>query len=249
MRATEALSGPARASLAEKRIFFGHQSVGENILAGLSDLAREDPTLPLRLVTLDEAGLQPGGFFSHAHLGSNGDPAGKTNDFARLLDERLAGRLDVAFHKYCFVDVTASADVRSLFQHYESVMGRLRANHPGVTFVHVTVPLMRVQSGPKAIVKKAIGRAPAGYADNFRREEFNALIRGKYAGREPVFDLAAIESMTMDGRPVEISFGGVRGRGLLEPYTADGGHLNALGRRLVAHHLVAFLAALAPSGR
>ena len=39
-------------SLNSKKIFFGHQSVGENIIQGLRDLIAEDPRLTLVLCAL-----------------------------------------------------------------------------------------------------------------------------------------------------------------------------------------------------
>jgi hypothetical protein len=241
------LTDAARASLAAKRIFFGHQSVGGNIMDGVADLVQQHPSLGIKIVRLDEVPDQPGGFFADADIGRNEQPTSKTAAFAGLMDEGLADSLDIAFHKYCFVDVTRGMDVRNLFASYESTMTRLRAAHPRVTFVHVTVPLMTAQSGPKAAVKKLIGRPPAGYQDNFAREEFNDLMRRAYSGREPVFDLAAIESAAPDGRQETISFQGTQGRALFPPYTTDGGHLNDRGRRRVAEELIVFLAQLPAS--
>ena len=59
-------------------------------------------------------------------------------------------------------------------------------------FVHVTVPLTAAQSGLKSLVKRPMGRAP----DNVRLEEYNQLLRRTYAGREPIFDLARLESIS-----------------------------------------------------
>ena len=247
MRTIGELTETAKARLATKRIFFGHQSVGGNIMDGVGDLVREQPTLGLKVVGLDESASTSGGFFAHALVGTNEHPTTKTDEFARLLDEGLASRVDIAFHKYCFVDVTERVDAQGVFAHYRDTMGRLRAAYPGVTFVHVTAPLMAVQSGPKALVKKMLGRAPARYQDNFRREQFNELIRREYLGREPVFDLAAVESSAPDGRQETISFQGTNGRALFAPHTSDGGHLNEIGRRRVAEELVVLLAQLAAS--
>jgi lysophospholipase L1-like esterase len=78
-----------------------------------------------------------------------------------------------------------------------------------------------------------LGRRSPRIADNARRELFNDRLRAEYGGREPVFDLAAIES------------GGVGPRSLRADYTEDGGHLNALGRRDVATALLALFSSIA----
>jgi hypothetical protein len=108
----------------------------------------------------------------------------------------------------------------------------------------VTTPLMRVQSGPKALLKRLLGRSPGRYGGNFARERFNDLMRQAYGGREPLFDLAAIESTRPDGRREVIRSGGRSAHALVPAYTADNAHLNELGRRRVAEELLVFLARL-----
>jgi len=233
-------------ALASRRIFFGHQSVGANIMAGVADLLAAEPRLGLHVVT-DPAALGGGGAFLHGTVGRNGDPGGKTDDFAARLDGPLAGRVDVAFHKYCYVDVTAGSDVPAVFDHYRRVMERLAAAHPGVVFVHVTTPLVTVPGGPVAALKRLLGRTPARAADDLARERFNELMRGAYAGREPLFDLAAIESTRPDGSREALDVGGHRAYALVPAYAADGSHLNEMGRRRVAGELLVFLARLPAS--
>ena len=70
---------PARSleKLSGKRIYFGHQSVGYDIVGGLKALVGERPDLRLRIVegrALDAAG---GGAFLHARNGKN-HPVGVT---------------------------------------------------------------------------------------------------------------------------------------------------------------------------
>jgi hypothetical protein len=234
----------ARSEVARKRIFFGHQSVGSNIVDGLVDLVHEQPALGLHVLGLDASRTEVGGFFAHEQIGANEQPATKTEAFARLMDEGLAGRLDVAFHKYCFVDIAPNADPRALFGAYRATMERLRLSFPHVTFVHVTVPLTTVQDGPKAAFKKLLGRVPAGYAGNLAREEFNEAMRQAYRGREPVFDLAAVEASLPGGGIETFTIGGRHGLALVPAYASDGAHLNRAGRRVVAESLLAFLAEL-----
>jgi hypothetical protein len=236
----------AWAVLAAKRVYFGHQSVGANVMEGVVELAAAEPRLGLRVVT-DAAALEAGGAFLHGPVGRNGDPGGKTDDFAARLDGPLAGRVDIAFHKYCYVDVTAASDVPALFERYRAGMVRLTAAHPGVVFVHVTTPLVTVPGGAVATLKGLLGRTSGRAADDLARERFNELMRRAYAGREPVFDLAAIESTRPDGTREILSAGGHRAYALVPAYASDGSHLNEAGRRRVAEELLVFLARLPAS--
>jgi hypothetical protein len=231
-------------SLGTKRIFFGHQSVGANIMEGVADVIREEPRIGLR-VAGGEGALDDGaGVFAHGPVGKNGDPGFKTDDFARRIEGPLRGKVDVAFHKYCYVDITETTDVAAVFDHYQKTMARLRAEFPGVVFVHVTTPLVRVQSGPRAALKLLLGQSPGRYGGNFARERFNELMRDAYRGREPLFDLASTESTRPDGRREAIQSGKRSGYALVPAYTTDNSHLNEVGRRRVAEELLVFLARL-----
>lgn len=234
---------PAWRELAAKRLFFGHQSVGDNIMEGVGDLVRAEPRIGLR-VQAGESAPDGGGVFAHERIGRNGDPGLKTDEFARLIEGPLRGRVDVAFHKYCYADLSETTDVPAVFGHYQKTMTRLRAEFPEVLFVHVTSPLVRVQSGPKAALKLLLGRSPGRYEGDFARERFNQLMRDAYRGREPLFDLAAIESTHPDGRREAIRSGSRSGYALVPAYTTDNSHLNELGRRRVAEELLVFLARL-----
>ena len=230
--------------LGTKRIFFGHQSVGDNIMDGVNGVLRDQPRIGLRVAGGADALAGGAGVFAHGRIGRNGDPGLKTDEFARLIEGPLRGKVDVAFHKYCYADIVESTDVAAVFDHYEKTMARLRAEAPGVIFVHVTTPLVRVQSGPKAALKRLLGRSPGRYGGDFARERFNDLMRNAYRGREPVFDLATIESTRPDGRREAIRAGSRSGYALVPAYTSDNSHLNEQGRRRVAEELLVFLARL-----
>lgn len=234
-------------SLGTKRVFFGHKSVGANIMNGVADVLRDEPRIGLRVADDKDALAGGGVVFAHGSVGKNGDPALKTDDFARLIEGPLRGKVDVAFHKYCYADVTEKTDVAAVFGYYQTSMARLRAEFPGVTFVHVTVPLVRVQSGPRAALKLLLGQNPGRYGANFARERFNDLMRDAYRGKEPLFDLAAIESTRPDGSREAIQSGKRSGYALVPAYTLDNSHLNEVGRRRVAEELLVFLARLPAS--
>lgn len=232
----------AWAQLAGKRVYFGHQSVGGNIMQGVSDLAAAEPKLGLRV--LESAPADSGGAFVHGDVGQNGYPARKTDDFARNVEDGSLGRVDIAIHKYCFADIVDTTNVEAVFAHYRDTMARLKAAHPSVVFVHVTSPLVRVQSGPVAALKLLLGRAPGRYPSNFKRETFNQLMRAEYGGREPLFDLAVVESTRPDGTRESIRVGKRSGYALFPGWTDDGSHLNAAGRKRAAEEFLVLLARL-----
>ena len=69
-------------------------------------------------------------------------------------------------------------------------------------------------------------------------------IRETFAGREPLFDLAAVESTRPDGSRVFFERAGTPVYYLAPEYTNDGGHLIGAGRRSAAEALLATLAGI-----
>jgi hypothetical protein len=248
--AAAALAASARESarkLSDARLFFAHQSVGGNIMDGVKALLESAPSGSIKLMSLaavPQAGA--GGFFVHERLGTNGDPEGKTDAFVSTLEGGLGNRLDVALQKYCFADFTPTTDSQRVFDYYRQAVDRVHRDFPGLTLVHVTAPLMAVQSGPRAVVKKLIGQAPDYYEDNIVRERFNDLMRQTYGGREPLFDLARLES-TREGSETResTSFKGQTVFALLPQYTTDGGHLTPEVEQRIAAEFLNFLAGVA----
>lgn len=224
---------------ASRRVFFGHQSVGANILDGVSDVTsgklriREGRTAAL----LESPGLL------HARLGENEAPLTKLADFEAALDG-LAGHVDIAFFKFCYIDFDAATDADALFRAYVKTLERLKKKYPEITFVHFTVPLTVVARGPKAWLRQALTQeAPWGAKENEIRHRFNSLLRARFEG-QPVFDLAALESTRPDGTAACYEFRGNTLPALVPEYSDDGQHLNSVGRRRVAEALLTFLARL-----
>ena len=135
-------------------------------------------------------------------------------------------------------------DVKALFARYRATIDDLRTKNPGTTFVHVTAPLTVVQGGVKENLKRLLGRAPYGTIENMRREEYNTLLRQAYREREPIFDLARVESTAPDGTVVTTEWKGSVAPAMAPAYTDDGGHLNAAGKLRAARELVSVLAAI-----
>lgn len=227
-------------TIANSSVFFGHQSVGMNILSGVtavySAAGLEPPTM------LESASAPPAvAAFAHAYIGENGSPSTKMAAFAAILRDGMGAWADIAFMKFCYVDVVAGSDVEALFAEYRVLASELEAEFPDVQFLHMTVPLT-TEPGIKAKVMNLIGRGADGRADNVAREQYNARIRAQYAGTGRLVDVAALESTTPDGKRVSGSYQGHEYFALYEGYAADTGHLNATGERTVAEGLLAVIA-------
>ena len=228
--------------LAQRRIFFGHQSVGENLLDGVKQLATK-AGVPVRIIETDAASKVGPATFGHTFVAENGNPTHKLQSFNQAMGSQSAG-LDIAFMKFCFVDFNVNTDVKELFAHYQATIDDLRTRNPGTTFIHVTAPLTGDQGGFKGFVKRLLGRAPYGIMENIRLEEYNALLRQAYRGREPIFDLARVESTAPDGKVLTAKWQGSVTPTMVPGYTDDGGHLNAAGRLRAARELISVLAAV-----
>lgn len=245
--ATTAAAEPAARSdlarLARRSVFFGHQSVGMNLLDGVAELAREGGPAP-RIVEVRAGEAVPPGTLGHAWVGENHAPATKLAAFAKAIDALPPPGVEVALVKLCYVDFTPATDVEALLREYREALAGLKRRHPGTTFVHVTAPVSGVQGGWKGWAKRIAGQAPYGLVENVVRERFNRLLRREYQGKEPLFDLARVEATAPDGRLETVTWKGEVAPALVPAYTDDGGHLNGLGRRQAATALVSLLAAL-----
>jgi len=237
------------AKVSALRVFFGHQSVGGNIVDGLEELRSLAGDTALRVLhgTADTA--LPPAFFAEAKVGKNGEPLGKLADFKDRLDGPLLGRVDVALVKICYVDLAAGAhvDPDSLFTAYRRTVLDLEAAHPGLVVVPVTSPLTVRDFGARGrldALKGAVRRWLGRQDDNARRSRFNARLREGFGDRV-VFDVAAIESTRPDGTRIRYGSGGTV-EALAPEYSSDGGHLNALGRKVAARALLRTLARIAP---
>ncbi len=228
--------------LARSRVVFGHQSVGENLLAGLAALAKEEG-VALRVVQGRDAALlgEPG--LVHDAIGENEDPSRKVKDFGALVTT-LGPLAQVAAMKLCYVDFDQPRDPVLLLAEYQREVAALREKFPGLTVLHVTAPLTIVQTGLKAVLKDLLGKGRWGRKFNLARHAYNERLRAAVKG-EPLFDLAEAQAGSGPGRCVDV----VDGKEIpcLRPELSDdGGHLNARGQREVAR---AFAAALASALR
>lgn len=230
------------AALRRRRVFFGHQSVGENILKGVRELAVGAAEPPPRIVSLDDrevinvalgSQVDGAGFIAEAHIGRNGDPEAKMADFMTYLRGGVAARVDTALMKLCYVDFGRRTRPERIFARYRDMADDVARDFPDLMLVHATVPLT---TGPSLA--------------NALRGEYNSLLRAHYSANR-VLDIAALEcpetSSTRRSSPRPFA---ALGRETLDPsLTTDGGHLNDVGSRRVAAGFVAALGSSATPER
>lgn len=223
--------------LARKRVCFGHQSVGANLINGLSALS------PGRLDIVEGYDLEifrhP--VFVHFRVGQNHDPLSKFRAFAEILNAGVGERVDVAFFKLCYVDITAQTDISKLFPAYQDAMSSLSRRYPKVIFMHVTVPLKRVGGGVLGWLREKSGSFDREREDQVRRHTFNQLLRSAYGKSCRLFDLAEEEATYPDGSSASFQYRGETVPNLVAAYTDDGGHLNQPAAERMAGRLLASL--------
>ena len=234
-------------TLSKKRIYFGHQSVGYNIMDGIRDIMNTNHNINLTIAESSNAKDLKDSFFAHSRVGKNMDPVSKIEDFNNIIENSLGENVDIAFFKFCYVDIHSGTDIEQVFNVYKSSISALQKKFPNITFVHVTVPLTankggikRIVSQTKRVIKSILGKDDM--YDNSIKARYNNLIRNTYSSSEPVFDLAKIESTYPDGHRTPYAKGDKKYYTLVPNYTNDGGHLNEKGRKIVAEQLLIFLA-------
>jgi hypothetical protein len=231
------------AELSRSRVFFGHQSVGGNVLDGLTALAA-DNGVALRIVEVP-AGVgdgQPG--LVHTKVGTNAQPATKCDAFGSFLSANADAKWDAAVLKFCYADLGDRSDVtpEQLLDLYKRMVASVRSARPGLTLVHSTIPLNSNGLGTGDRVKGFLGLGTSKDANNVRRNRFNELLRKEYAG-EPLFDVARAESTRADGTRNGFKKDGQFFSSMAREFTSDGGHLSPQGRRWVAQEFARSVAA------
>lgn len=219
------------AQLSQTRVFFGHKSVGRNILSGVESLYDSHDTAPPTMVEVEPGEvpeLAEGGVLVESSIGENRHPYRKLENFEATLRAGLSSEVDVALVKFCYIDIRWDSDVERLFSTYKETMERLQEDYPDVRFVHATAPLTTGPYGLKDHIKMLVGRN-----DNANRERYNQMMRATY-GKEQLLDIALVEGTAPDGIFHAELHGG---------YSSDGAHLNATGQGVVAAEFVRLLAA------
>lgn len=233
------LAGVPRTSwvrLAQRRIYFGHQSVGYNILAGVADVLRLEPVVQLQVIESTAPQPTVAAGLVHSQIGRNCDSKSKLDAFSSRLRAGTGPWANAALFKFCYADIEATTDIDSLMLDYEHTMEVLGQEFPALRLLHMTVPLTSPPNLLRRIAKRLLGRPASDYADNRQREAFNALLRARCAGAGTLFDLARIEATRPDGTLVD------DGAAMFSGYTSDRSHLDETGRVVVAREFLRFLA-------
>lgn len=229
-------------TLLNKKIFFGHQSVGKNIIDGIEDLKKDYPWLEFNIVDTKESGDINGPVFAHQKVGKNREPDTKMEEFKNILHtDLLGGSADIAALKFCYVDIQKDTNVLKVFNKYKETVEELKANNPDTLIIHFTVPLKTVQSGWKGWVKEITGRTLQGAEENILRNQYNKMLVSEFSNEDLVFDIARLESTLPDGSRREFKDNYETYYSLAEEYTYDGGHLNEMGRKYIAEQFLLFL--------
>jgi hypothetical protein len=219
-----------------RTIFFGHQSVGENILDGLRQIAAAEQWPALTVV--EGSAPASGPALVHSKVGANGDPSSKIVGFKQALDAGAGASAEVALMKFCFWDIRADTDVDKVFAEYRSTMSDISRRYPNLTLLHATVPLVVEDRDFRARIRRMVGSSVPTDADNARREALNQKIRATYGDR--VFDIARAEQDPIaSGGDVPY---------LAASFSSDGAHLNDVGRRQVASEFVRTVATVSRVG-
>lgn len=224
--------------LQQMRVFFGHRSVGRNILDGIEDLS--DATgVSIDVRESDDAAVAAGSAHTilHTGIGENGRPQSKIDHFARLMRSGLAEEVDVAFMKFCYVDSQGDMSPEEIFESYVDEMEKLEAEFPDTMFLYVTMPLRAPRTDIKGRIKMLLGMESRGREDNVPRHRFNELLRDAKAGTGRLFDLARAEATGQGGGHETFRQDGEVYEAMYPAYSSDGGHLNEYGRGVVAAEL------------
>jgi hypothetical protein len=228
-------------TLKDSRILFAHKSVGSSVISGIKKLS-DEAGISLNIQAVDNKPLSEGDMFAHTSGGENEKPKTKVDSFSSKLKGMKKDQLpEIAFMKFCFVDIKPDTDVRELFDYYKKNIDELKREIPEVTFVHLTVPLHERSTSLKHKIKHLLGMDVWHEVTNIKRNEINELILETFKD-EPVFDIARFEATRSDGGFEEFTENGKSYLSLASEYTSDGGHLNKKGQIYVANEMVNFLA-------
>ncbi|MCU0822232.1 MAG: hypothetical protein MUC95_07150 [Spirochaetes bacterium] len=230
--------------LSSKKIFFGHQSIGFEIIDGIEIIQRINPDLKFKIIESNNPADFSKYNFLHSRVGMNCNPKSKIDAFTRYINNGIGNTADFAFFKLCFVDVDDNTDIADVFNYYKNSMEKLKIKYPKTKFIHFTMPLVSEKlpflTGIKNIIKHFMNRYIVSSKLNNKRNQYNELLRNEYKNTGELFDLAMYESVkeeNIHGQTPRTD----GNEAMCYEYTYDGGHLNEKGRVMIAQQLLLYL--------
>lgn len=225
--------------LAQKKIYFGHRSVGNNIMDGIKDLMKKNQQIRLNIVKPDDQTNNNTGFFMHSMINQNASPQSISEGYQKLI-EPIGENIDIVLLR--FTPFYGKKEMNEILADYKGAFKKLQKKYPGTIIVHNSFPLNQSRTTWKTWIKKIIGEKEIWeYDQNIIVNEFNMLLRDEYDGKEPFFDLAKFQSTFADGRRSTFTKEGKKYFHTVPAYTYDGTHLNEKGRKMIAKQLLLLL--------
>jgi hypothetical protein len=192
--------------IAERTVYFGHQSTGTGVITGVEKLKAEY-AVPLRVVQTQDPATVTDPAFVHFFVRQNRDYAFKNAALLRLLESRTRAHRPVVVLKYSHMDINSPADSATMLGAYRDTVDTIQFAHPDVTVVHTTIPLTTVETAFEWKAKQFFGR-PTRRQAAVARQCYNQLARTEFSASEPIFDLAKLEAMQSDGMTAGFTAGG-----------------------------------------
>lgn len=228
--------------LNRQTIVFGHQSVGDNLMAGVRAVVKDDSRFQLNMKSAENGAGTDGPAFIDCHIGRNGNPESKNQAFAALMDSGIGRRGGIVLMKYCYIDIAPRTNIAQMAENYRKLFDEIRAKYPDLTVCHVTVPLTVADSDRSLTQKiRTFLRGILGRDANIQRNAFNRWLTRTYGGENLLFDLAKEESTRADGTRCMYRRGFTKVYTLAPEWTDDGGHLNAIAGRNIGEKFLGFL--------
>lgn len=234
-------------------VFFGHQSVGGNVIAALPQVFAAAGVAAPEIVNGDEVPSDGQPVFLHANVGRNRDPLGKLSAFDRFIRSGVGDAIDVGAFKLCYADIVEGSDIEQIFAAHRDTIAALQRDYPHMAFIVATVPLTvepdDAVTVAKVRIKRLLDRQSSVHpANNVARERYNAMIRAEYGRTGRLWDIAALQS-TVDGNRRVRKYGGDILFAMEPLHASDPGHLNPNGAAVLGRALMALIADAAQSER
>ncbi len=220
----------------------------ERLFSQALQAGKERDYIKLNIVEMHEPAQFDQPIFAHAQVGRNTDPTSKIKAFEKIMDTGVGKKVDIAFFKFCYIDIIRDSNPQEIFTNYQNAIEGLKGRYPDTEFLHVTVPIRSAPKGVKRYLKQSIKLLIGKQGvldDNMKRRHYNTLLNDAYSKTDPLFDLALAESISPSGYRCYAVKEKKRIYFMDSQYTYDGGHLNEHGRKRVAEQLLIILAKIA----